>query len=140
MRFEITSTPGWNNESGQHSTELLFCLHGDEGSLIWHLAVGMSPMGQWPSQDPHGPLLYKVNLHSPMSMGLHAHSELTSANADSETYLIHDACEYREGRACVCDYSQSMTTELDQAFACEGIPGVERELRKVYLEHYGVEE
>lgn len=141
MRFEITSTPGYNRkEFGQHPTELNFLLHGEEGTLVWRLSTGISPKGHYPSMDSHGPLLEGVNLSSPMSFGLVTHSELTDKNADAVDYNINDKCEYRNGRACVCDYSRASTPEITQAFACEGIPGVERELRKVYLEHYGVEE
>lgn len=143
MRFEILSTPGYNtprDAHGQHPTELLFCLHGEAGSLVWRLSTGIGPTGPCPSIDDSGPLCYGVNLSTPSGRSLTAHSELTERNADAEDYLIHDSCEYRGGRACVCDYSTGLTKKLIQAFACEGIPGVERELRSTYIEHYGVEE
>lgn len=142
MKFEITSTPGYNtprDEYGQHSTELLFALSGYRGTFVWRLSTGLTPLGPCPSMDDFGPICMGVNLSRAMGMGVSAHSELTLATAHEEGYRIHESCEYREGRACVCDYARSSDKEFIVAFACEGIPGVQKELHKLYVEHYGEE-
>jgi hypothetical protein len=89
--------------------------------------------------DDYGPLCMGVNLSHPTGMGVSAHSELTTETAHEEEWRIHESCEYREGRACVCNYSRADDKEFTVAFACEGIPGVQRELHKLYVEHYGEE-
>lgn len=135
MQFTITSTPGYNTDP----TELIFALSGNRGTFVWCLATGLAPLGPCPSMDDYGPLCMGVNLSHPMGMGVSAHSELTAETAHEEDYNIHDSCEYRGGRACVCDYTRASDKELIKAFACEGIPGVQKELHKLYVEHYGEE-
>lgn len=135
--FKITSTPGYNKTHGQHPTELVFLLSGPHGVIQWRFSTGLSPLGNWPSADTYGPLCMDCNLSPPQGMGVASHSELTEANAHEEDYNITEGCEYLEGRTCVCDYSRAIDSDLTSAFACEGIPGVERILTKIYTEHYG---
>jgi hypothetical protein len=138
MTFTVTTFPGWNTPNGQHSVELVMALKGAKGAMVWRLALGISPIGYWPSVDTSGPSLYRVNLSSPYDMGLTAHSELSLDNASEEDYKISETCEYLEGRACCCDYQQFITG-LMSILAAEGFAGIERELRKRYAEHYGEE-
>lgn len=138
MRFDIRTYKGYNvKEHGQHSTELVLSVTGEEGAMVWRLSTGLGPTGPWPSPDTSGPLLYGVNLSPPMGMGVAAHSELTPHNASEESYKISDSCEFLNGRACVCDYSKGLDEDLMKAFACDGFEGAERRLTELYIDHYG---
>jgi hypothetical protein len=138
-KFNVTTLPGYNIAGrGQHSVELVMSLTGSKGVFVWRLALGIGPIGPYPSHNPDYNIMYGVNINPPCDMGLSAHSELSIENASEEDYRIHDSCEYLEGRACCCDYSQALTG-LMPVFACEGFSGVERVLRERYAEHYGEE-
>jgi len=134
--FRIESNPGWNESGrGQHPAEIHFILTGSKGAFVWQLTTGIGPAGPYHSADENGPLLSGVNLSSPMSMGVFAHSELTVQNHGEGS--IHDNCEYLEGRACVGDYAHFSDQECVKAFATEGFDGVQRVLEAKYLKHYG---
>lgn len=138
--FRIGTYPGYNEPGkGQHSTEIYCALIGSEGAIVWRLSTGIAPIGPYRSQDEDANLLEGVNKSYPNSMGIAAHSELTSRTAAAEDHMITDKCEFLSGRACVCDYQEFITKEPTRAFACEGFDGVRKVLEKKYLEHYGKE-
>lgn len=135
--MKITSFNGYNDESGQHPTELCFAVSGRRGAVVWRLNTGLAPAGHWPSRFADGLLLYKCNVSYPSTMGVTAHSELDENTVHAENYDMSEECEFLDGRACVCTYSRHLTSDFTSTFACEGIPGVERLLTEIYTEHYG---
>lgn len=136
--IKVLSFRGYNDHKiGQHPTELAFYIRGPRGAVAWVFPTGIAPTGKYPSLDVNGPLLDRVNISFPSKGSISAHEELTLSNASTEEVNLNSSCEYLEGRACVCCYSTTLDPRVIKRFACEGIPGVEEELKVIYSEVYG---
>lgn len=139
--FRTLTYPGWNKPGiGQHSVELCFALIGEQGAIVWRLALGIAPIGVYPTRGGSHNItaLYNINTSEPCDMGLSAHSELNERTMHDDSLTGTDSCEFLQGRACVCDmYTGLAGAELMPAFACEGFDGVRKILERKYLEHYG---
>lgn len=138
-KLDVRTYPGWNTKEGRHSVELVMAIIGESGAMVWRLAIGLTPIGHYSPRDSNVAFLYNVDPSGFCDMGIAAHSELTIENSSDSDNHITDNCEFLSGRACCCDYSTAITDKLAGVFACEGFVGVERELTKRYINHYGRE-